>query len=42
MPGSHADYPAMEVLTELLTTEPNGKLYKNLVETKKGILRVRF
>ncbi len=36
MPGSHADYPAMEVLTELLTTEPNGRLYKNLVDTKKA------
>ncbi|WP_409017653.1 M16 family metallopeptidase [Dyadobacter sp. CY323] len=36
MPGSHADYPAMEVLTELLTTEPNGRLYKNLVNTKKA------
>lgn len=36
MPGSHADYPVMEVLTEVLTTEPNGKLYKNLVNTKKA------
>lgn len=36
MPGSHADYPAMEVLTEVLSSEPNGKLYKNLVETKKA------
>lgn len=36
MPGSHADYPPMEVLSELLTTEPNGKLYKNLVDTKKA------
>ncbi|NIJ53576.1 M16 family metallopeptidase [Dyadobacter arcticus] len=36
MPGSHADYPAMEVLTELLSTEPNGRLYKNLVNTKKA------
>ncbi|WP_409014752.1 M16 family metallopeptidase [Dyadobacter aurulentus] len=36
MPGSHADYPAMEVLTELLTTEPNGRLYRNLVNTKKA------
>ncbi|MCF2493465.1 M16 family metallopeptidase [Dyadobacter chenhuakuii] len=36
MPGSHADYPAMEVLTELLTAEPNGRLYKNLVNTKKA------
>nr|WP_229247951.1 pitrilysin family protein [Dyadobacter sandarakinus] len=36
MPGSHPDYPAMEVLTELLTAEPNGRLYKNLVNTKKA------
>ena len=36
MPGSHVDYPAMEVLVELLTAEPYGKLYKNLVETKKA------
>jgi zinc protease len=36
MPGSHTDYPAMMVLTEMLTSEPNGKLYKNLVETKKA------
>jgi zinc protease len=35
-PGSHADYPPTEVLTELLTAEPNGKLYKNLVNTKKA------
>lgn len=36
MPGSHADYPAMEVLTEVLSAEPNGRLYKNLVNTKKA------
>lgn len=36
MPGSHADYPAMDVLVEVLTAEPNGKLYKNLVDTKKA------
>lgn len=36
MPGSHADYPAMSVLTEALSAEPNGALYKNLVETKKA------
>lgn len=35
-PGSHADYPPTEVLTELLSAEPYGKLYKNLVETKKA------
>lgn len=36
MSGSHVDYPAMEVLVELLTAEPYGKLYKSLVETKKA------
>jgi len=36
MPGAHADYPVMEVLTEVLSTEPNGKLYQNLVNTKKA------
>ena len=36
MPGSHEDFPAMEVLIETLTAEPNGKLYKNLVDTKKA------
>jgi zinc protease len=36
MPGSHKDYPAMEVLTEVLSAEPNGSLYKNLVNTKKA------
>lgn len=35
MPGSHADYPAMDVVVELLTNEPSGRLYKKLVETKK-------
>lgn len=36
MPGSHEDFPAMEVMIETLTAEPNGKLYKNLVDTKKA------
>lgn len=36
MPGSHPDYPAMDVLTELLTNEPSGRLYKALIETKKA------
>jgi zinc protease len=34
--GSHADYPAIEVLVEALTNEPAGRLYKALVETKKA------
>lgn len=36
MPGSHPDYPAMDVLVELLTNEPSGRLYKSLIETKKA------
>lgn len=36
MPGSHPDFPAMDVLADLLSLEPNGKLYKNLVNTKKA------
>ncbi|MBD2705717.1 insulinase family protein [Spirosoma sp. BT702] len=36
MPGSHPDYPAMDVVTELLTSEPSGRLYKALVESKKA------
>jgi zinc protease len=42
MPGSHKDYPALEVLTEVLTSEPNGKLYKNLVNTKKASSQFGF
>ena len=30
MPGSHPDYPTMDVITELLTDEPSGRLYKAL------------
>jgi zinc protease len=36
MPGSHPDYPVMDVVTELLTNEPSGRLYKALIETKKA------
>ena len=35
-PGSHPDYPAIDVLVELLTSEPSGRLYKALVESKKA------
>ena len=34
--GSHADYPAVAVLSRILGTEPSGRLYKALVETKKA------
>jgi len=36
MPGAHPDYAALDVLIELLTSEPSGRLYKKLVETKKA------
>jgi zinc protease len=32
--GAHADFPALEVLAQALDTEPAGRLYKALVETK--------
>ncbi len=33
-PGSHPDYAPIDILTDILTNEPSGKLYKALVETK--------
>jgi zinc protease len=32
--GSHEDYPAVDVLSEILVSEPTGRLYKTLVESK--------
>ncbi len=32
--GGHPDYPAIEVLANIFGTEPSGRLYKNLVQTK--------
>ena len=32
--NSHPDYPALDVLQGILASEPSGKLYKALVETK--------
>jgi zinc protease len=32
--ATHPDYPAMQVLSSVLATEPTGRLYKGLVETK--------
>lgn len=34
--GAHADYPAIDVLNEVLTNEPNGRLYQELVKTGKA------
>jgi zinc protease len=36
MPSSHPDYPVMDVLIDLLSDEPSGRLYKSLIETKKA------
>ncbi len=34
--GSHPDFAAIDVLTEILGNEPGGRLYKALVEPKKA------
>lgn len=34
--GSHPDYTAVEILVDILTNEPSGRLYKALVESKKA------
>ena len=34
--GPHADFPSIDVMTDILTNEPSGRLYKALVETKKA------
>ncbi len=34
--GAHPDYPAIDVLNEALTNEPNGRLYQSLVKGDKA------
>ena len=34
--GAHPDFSAIEILTQVLSDEPSGRLYKALVETKKA------
>lgn len=34
--GSHPDFPAVEILAEILGDTPSGRLHKALVETKKA------
>ena len=34
--ASHAEFPAVEILGQVLSSEPSGRLYKALVETKKA------
>jgi zinc protease len=35
-PGSHPDFVAVDVLTQVLTAQPSGRLHKSLVETGKA------
>jgi zinc protease len=34
--ATHPDFPAIEILAEILSNSPSGRLYKSLVETKKA------
>jgi zinc protease len=34
--GPHEEYPAVQILADILGEEPSGRLYKALVETKKA------
>jgi zinc protease len=34
--ASHAEFPAVEILADVLGAEPSGRLYKAVVETKKA------
>ena len=34
--GSDHDYPAFDILNEVLTNQPNGRLYQNMVKTEKA------
>jgi len=40
--GTHPDFAAVSVLTEVLGTQPAGRLYKTLVETKKASTTFAF
>ena len=40
--GPHLEFPALQVLGNILSTQPSGRLYKALVETKKATSVVAF
>ena len=40
--GPHPQFPALQVLTNILSTQPSGRLYKALVEAKKATSVVAF
>jgi zinc protease len=41
-PGSHPDYAAVNLMVQVLGNTPAGRLYKNLVETKKATSTLGF
>lgn len=41
-PAAHPDFPALDVLAEVLTNTPSGRLYKALVETEKATSQYGF
>jgi zinc protease len=40
--GPHPEFPALQVLAHILSTQPSGRLYKVLVEAKKATSIVAF
>lgn len=40
--GSHPDYAPLDILVDMITNEPSGVLYKNMVETKKASSQFGF
>jgi len=40
--GPHPEFPALQVLANILSTQPSGRLYKALVEAKKATSAVAF
>ena len=40
--GPHPQFPALQVLANILSTQPSGRLYKALVEAKKATSVVAF
>lgn len=41
-PGSHAEFPAVQIATRILGDVPSGRLHKALVETKKAASAAMF
>jgi zinc protease len=43
-PAAHPEAPAIEIMAQVLGDTPSGRLYKNLVETKKavGVFNINF